>query len=79
MKKDCCKDETTIYQLDDKQQKIQQVFCNVLKVTDFQPAISTSPTFDYNAPLLSTKFGYSTHPPDNVKHPLYIRHGVFRI
>ncbi|MBK8405239.1 MAG: hypothetical protein IPL25_14510 [Saprospiraceae bacterium] len=79
MKKDCCKDETTTIQLDDKQQKTQLVSYKIVKVTDFQPAISTNLTFDYKTPLLSAEFDHSTHLPDDLKHPLYIRYCVFRI
>jgi hypothetical protein len=79
MKKDCCKDETTTFKLDDEQQKTKQISCNVVKITDFQPAVPTNLTFDYHTPLLSTEFDHSTHPPDDLKHPLYIRHCVFRI
>lgn len=79
MKKDCCKDETATIKLDDKQQKAQQAFYKVVKVTDFQPAVSTTLTLDYKTPLLLTEFDHSSHPPDDVKHPLYIRHCVFRI
>ena len=79
MKKDCCKDETTTIKLDDKQQKTQLVSYKIVKVTDFQPAISTNLTFDYKTPLLSAEFDHSTHPPDDLKHPLYIRYCVFRI
>ena len=79
MPKNCCKDETTTIKLADEQQKTQQISCNVVKFTDFQPAIPTNLTFDNHTPLLSTEFDRSTHPPDDLKHPLYIRHCVFRI
>jgi len=79
MAKDCCKDETAMFKLDDEQQKTKQILCNVVKFTNFQPSISSNLIFDYKAPLLSSTFNYSTHPPNDLKHPLYIRHRVFRI
>lgn len=79
MKKDCCKDEITTIKLDGKQQKTQAVFCKVVKVTDFKHTISTSLTFDYKTPFLLTEFDNSTQPPDDLKHPLYIRYCVLRI
>ena len=79
MSKDCCKDETATIKLDDEHQKTQQVFCNTIKVSDFQPALSTNLTFDYQTSLISTEFDHSIHPPDDLKHPLYIRYQVFRI
>lgn len=79
MKRDCCKDKTTTLKLDETQQKTQQISCNFMKVTNFQPVIPTNLIFDYHTPLLSTEFDYSTHPPDDLKHSLYILHCVFRI
>ncbi len=79
MKKDCCKDETTTIKLSEEQQKTQQFICNVIKAPDFQPAILTNLIFDYRTPPLSTDFNYNTHPPDDIKNPLFIRHRVFRI
>jgi hypothetical protein len=79
MPKNCCKDETTTVKLDDEQQKAQQISCNAVKFTDFQPAIPTNLTFDYHTPFLTTEFDHSAHPPDDLKHPLYIRHRVFLI
>ena len=32
MKKDCCKDETTTFKLDDEQQKTKQISCNVVNL-----------------------------------------------
>ncbi|HET6243110.1 MAG: hypothetical protein H0V01_07615 [Bacteroidetes bacterium] len=79
MAKDCCKNKTTTIKFDDEQQKTQQVLCNSMKVTDFQPALLNNLNFDYHSPLLSTEFDHSTHRPDDLKHPLYIRQCVFRI
>lgn len=79
MPKDCCKDETTTIKLDDEQQKNQPAFSYVVEILDFQPALTTNFTYNYRTPLLSTDFDHSTHPPDDLKHPPYIRHRVFRI
>ncbi|QQS28964.1 MAG: hypothetical protein IPM47_19355 [Sphingobacteriales bacterium] len=81
MKKNCCKDETTTFKLEDEQRKTQQVFCNFIKIkiSDFQPALTSNLTFNYRSPLLFTEFDHSAHPPDDLKHPLYIRHRVFLI
>lgn len=79
MKKDCCKDETTTIKLDENQKKPQLVFFDLPEITDVNPVVSTYLTFDYQTPLLSVGFAYGMHPPDDVKHPLYIRHRVFQI
>jgi hypothetical protein len=79
MKKGCCKDETTTIKLSEEQQKTQQFISNIVKVADFQPAISTNLAFDYCSPLLSTDLNYNLHPPDDIKHPLIVRYRVFRI
>lgn len=80
MKKDCCKDETTSFKLDNEQQKTQQVLCNFVTGTSIiQPAILTAVTFGYKTALLTTWFEYHTHPPDDLKHSLFIRHCIFRI
>jgi len=79
MEKDCCKNEISITKLDDKQQKKQQVFCNVVNISDFHCAISFSQTFNGHSLLLSSGFDHSTHPPDDLKHPIYIRYCIFRI
>lgn len=79
MAKDCCKDKTTIIKLDNEQKNTQQVLCTIVKEKNFQPAISTKIIVDYHAPLLSDVFNHNTHPPDEIKHPLYIQHRTFRI
>ena len=79
MKKDCCRDESTIIKLKSEQQKSQQVSSTIIKVTDFQPAFTAIFTIGYPLPSLISEFTNTTQPPDNVKHPLYIRHHVFRI
>lgn len=80
MKKDCCKDQTTTIKIDDKQQQTQLVSCKGVKVTAFQPAISTNLTIGYKTPFLLTEPEYNAQtPPDDIKHPLYILHCVFRI
>lgn len=79
MKKGCCKDEAAFFKLSDEQQKTQQLARNVVKITDFQSAISSNLAFYHEAPPLSTLFNRSSHPPDNLKLPLYIRYRVFLI
>ncbi|GIV26411.1 MAG: hypothetical protein KatS3mg027_0225 [Bacteroidia bacterium] len=79
MKKDCCKDVTTTIKLDDDQQNTQCFFCNTIKVSDFQPEYPTNLIFDVQIPPLSTEFDHRAPPPEDLKHPLYIRHRVFRI
>lgn len=79
MKKDCCKDETTNIKLDENQQKSPFIFCNVVDITGTQPFVSGKRPFHYQVPILSLVFAYSTHPPDGVKHPLYMRYSVFQI
>ncbi len=79
MAKDCCKDKTTTIKFDDEQQKKQQVFYYSMKVTNFQPALLNNLTFDYHSPFCLTEFDHSTHPPDDLKQPFYIRHCVLRI
>ncbi len=79
MPRDCCKDETATFQLDDEQKKTQQILCNALNGKEFQSVISAILSFDYHSPILVKEFDYSTHPPNDVGHPLYIRHRVFRI
>lgn len=79
MKKDCCKDEMKVFKLKDVQQKAPQFAFNLTSTTDLQPVIADNFTFFYQVPFVQNDFNNSTHPPDNVKHPLYIRHRVFRI
>ncbi|MCG3165034.1 MAG: hypothetical protein POELPBGB_00794 [Bacteroidia bacterium] len=79
MKKDCCKDETTIYQLDNEQQKIQQCSFNFQQTKEFQPALNINEQTTYQSTFNPTTFYNCAHPPDEVKHPLYIQHRAFRI
>ena len=79
MPKDCCKDDITTFKLEDEQQKTQPFFCNAVKSIDLKQAISTNLTFEYLSLFTPTIFDYSSHPPDDLKYPLYIRHCVFRI
>jgi hypothetical protein len=71
IKKNYHKDKTTTVKLDAKQQKTQLVSYKVGKSTNFQMVISTNLTLNYKTPFLLTEFDQSTHPPDNLKHPLY--------
>jgi len=79
MKKDCCKDETKIFKLDTEQQKVQMLTCSIIKSTDLQPELTNTFTFPHHSQLYATRFDRFAHPPDDLKHPLYIRHCVFRI
>lgn len=79
MKKDCCKDETKTFKLKNEQQKAHQFTLKVFKVFTFQPVLVDNFTFSYQQPLILNDYSTTDHPPDNIKHPLYIRHCVFRI
>lgn len=79
MKKDCCQDETASVRLDDDQQKRQFVFCSLTKLSKGQTAFLYNRVPNSQTPLLSTEFDYNRHPPDDIKHPLYLRHRVFQI
>lgn len=79
MKKDCCKDETASIKLEEDQQKKQFVSYGLAKVVDLRTTFSNKPTFYCQTQLLSSEFDYGLHPPDDVKHPVYIRHRVFQI
>lgn len=79
MKKDCCKDVTKIFKLKNEQQKAHQFTLKVFKEFTFQPVLADNFTFCYQQPITASNFGDSSPPPDNIKHPLYIQHRVFRI
>lgn len=79
MKKSCCKDEMKIFKLKTEQQKAHQFSLKVFKAITFQPVLVDNFTFSYQQPLILNDYSTTDHPPDNVKHPLYIRQRVFRI
>ena len=80
MKKNCCKDEAKTFKLKAEQQKAHQLAFKVFKTFTIQPALAESFTFCYQQPLVLKEFSTAYHPPpDDVKHPLYIHHCVFRI
>lgn len=79
MKKDCCKDEAKTFKLKGEQLKASLLSFNLTTATDLQPIISDNVTFFYQSSLVQSDFTFGSHPPDDLKHPLYIRHRVFRI
>lgn len=79
MEKDCCKDETASLKLDDEQQKTQFIFFSLTKLNTEQADLPGSLIFDTLTSLFSTGFGYNLHPPDDKRHPLYLRYRVFQI
>lgn len=79
MKKNCCKDETKTFKLKSEQQKAHQYSLKVFKTFTVQPALVENFTFCYQEPLVLSEFSTVDHPPNDLKHPLYIRYRVFRI
>lgn len=79
MEKGCCQNETTSYSLDEDQQKAQFVFSGYASIVNLSATFSPVLACECIAPLLSNEFDYSTHPPDNLKHPIYLRYRVFQI
>lgn len=79
MKKDCCKEEAKIFKLKSEQQKSHQLLVKVFTSPPVQPIVSTIIAFGYTNP--SPTFGLVSNlpPPDDLKHPLYLRHRDFRI
>lgn len=79
MKKDCCKDEAKTFKLKDEHQKAIQFTLKGFKTFTNAPILVYNFLFSFKEPLISDGHLSYTHPPDNTKHPLYIRHSVFRI
>ncbi len=79
MKKDCCKDEAKTFKLKDEHQKAIQFTLKGFKTFTIAPILVYNFLFSFKEPLISDVHLSYTHPPDNTKHPLYIRHSVFRI
>lgn len=79
MKKNCCKDEAKIYKLKNEQQKTHPFNLKVFKAFTFQPVLIDNFAFSYQQVLIINDYSTTDHPPDHVKHPLYIRQRVFRI
>lgn len=79
MKKDCCKDVVNTFELDDEQKRPQPILFNFGAIAIAPPAVSCAVVYNHKSPILSAEFDHRSHPPDDVKHPLYLRHQVFQI
>lgn len=79
MKRDCCKDVVNTFELDDEQKRPQPMVFNLGSVAMAHHVVASPTSFNYRSPVLSTEFEHGPHPPDDLKHPLYLRHRVFRI
>lgn len=79
MKKDCCKDEAKTFKLSNEQQKAQTLSCNLKISGEFQYVALPVINLICRDNFFSTTDYTNSHPPDDLKHPLYIRHRIFRI
>lgn len=79
MDKDCCQNETTSVRTDDDQQKTQFTFNSLEKLSKIQASTFFKLVSNSPSPLLIHVFNFNAHPPDELKHPLYLRYSVFRI
>lgn len=79
MKRNCCKDETKIYKIENEQQKAHQFTLTVFKTFNFHPVLVDNFAFSYQQPLILSDYSTADHPPNNLKDQLYVRHRVFRI
>jgi len=79
MKEGCCKDETKTFNLKNDQQKTTSVTCNFKRTTDLQLFFTDDLNLVYRFPIVQKSFAHSTHPPDNLRQPLYLLNQVFRV
>jgi len=79
MKKDCCKDETISFQIDDEQIQLKQDFNATAKFT-FSPTLLLQPLLLPNHSFRSLiVLDCSSHPPNKGSSSLCILNRVFRI
>jgi hypothetical protein len=79
MKKDCCKDETILFQIDDDQIQQNQHLSPPIKYTCFY-ALINKPLDIANCLTINQKVFYCLyHPPNDVGSDLYLFNRVFRI
>lgn len=78
MKKDCCKDETISFQIDDEQIQLKQDFNTTAKFT-YSPTLLLQPLLLPNHSFRSLiVLDCSSHPPNKGSSSLYILNRVFR-
>jgi len=79
MKKDCCKDVVNTLELDDDQKRPQPMLLNIGAIAIAHHVVACTQAFNHKSPAISAEFEHCSHPPDDLKHPLYLRYQVFRI
>ena len=79
MKKNCCKDVVNTFELYEDQKRPQPILLNLGAIAIAHHVVASATPFNYNSPMLSAEYEHGPHPPDDLKHPLYLRHRVFRI